>query len=126
MTEIDIEIKRESDCLCQLRTVIQDWEMARINCFHPDIGRDSHDQANACLSRQSRRHDEAAAGQSSIGSAKCKAYVPYPGADALQPPSPRLRERVERDRQNDDHADHDLLDVGGDVHQDEAVQQHAD
>jgi hypothetical protein len=44
----------------------------------------------------------------------------------LQPPPPRLGERVERHREHDDHADHDLLDVGRHVHQHEPIQQHAD
>src|SRR5260221_12266450 len=37
-----------------------------------------------------------------------------------------LGELVEGDRQGDDHADHDLLDVGRDVRQDEAIDQHAE
>src|SRR5579863_6193131 len=45
---------------------------------------------------------------------------------ALGLPSPGLGESVEGDRQHDDDADDDLLDVGRDFQQDEAVEQHAD
>src|SRR5260370_951930 len=41
-------------------------------------------------------------------------------------PPAGLSEGIEGDRKYDDNADNDLLDVGGDVHQHEAVEQNSD